>query len=93
MRVATIGKWAAGLVLAGLVETTSAATPNILFIITDDQDAQMGSLDYMPKLQDLLLKQGTHYTNNYCTVSLCCPSRVSLWTGKGMMITVYDCPC
>lgn len=54
---------------------------NIVFILTDDQDARMGSLDHMPKVQDLLIKHGTHYTRHYAPTALCCPARVSIWTG------------
>ena len=42
----------------------------------------MGSLDYMPKLQAHMIEEGTMYTKHFCTVSICCPSRVSLLTGK-----------
>lgn len=56
--------------------------PNVVFILSDDQDAQMNSLDYMPLLKKYLLDEGTHFRKHYCTVALCCPSRVSLWTGK-----------
>ena len=56
--------------------------PNIVFILTDDQDLHMNSLSYMPYLEKHLLEQGTYFRRHYCTVALCCPSRVSLWTGK-----------
>lgn len=56
--------------------------PNVLFILTDDQDLHMNSLDYMPHLKKHLIDRGTSFTRHYCTVALCCPSRVSLWTGK-----------
>ena len=56
--------------------------PNIIFILTDDQDQHMSSLDFMPHLQEHLVKEGTTFSHHYCTVALCCPSRVSLWTGK-----------
>ena len=56
--------------------------PNVVFVMTDDQDAKMNSLDYMPAVQSHLFKKGTHYQKHYCTVAWCCPSRVSLWTGK-----------
>lgn len=52
------------------------------FIFTDDQDAKLNSLDYMPSVRKHLLDEGTHFQDHYCTVALCCPSRVSLWTGK-----------
>ncbi|KAF2106098.1 arylsulfatase [Lophiotrema nucula] len=60
----------------------SAGKPNIVFILADDQDAKLNSLDYMPNLQKQLVQKGTHFRKHYCTVAWCCPSRVSLWTGK-----------
>ena len=59
-----------------------ASRPNILFILTDDQDVQMGSLSFMPRVKEHLIDQGLKFDRHYCTVALCCPSRVSLWTGK-----------
>ncbi|KAI6789387.1 Arylsulphatase [Hortaea werneckii] len=56
--------------------------PNMIFILTDDQDLHMDSLLYMPCLQEHLVKKGTSYDRHYCTVALCCPSRASLLTGK-----------
>ncbi|KAI2602206.1 alkaline-phosphatase-like protein [Hypoxylon sp. NC1633] len=56
--------------------------PNIVFILTDDQDLHMNSLDYMPFVQKHLLDHGTLFRRHFCTTALCCPSRVSLWTGK-----------
>jgi arylsulfatase A-like enzyme len=56
--------------------------PNIIFILTDDQDLHMDSLSYMPHLKTHISERGTTFTKHYCTVALCCPSRVSLWTGK-----------
>jgi arylsulfatase A-like enzyme len=59
-----------------------AKQPNIIFILTDDQDKHMDSLSYMPFLKKHLVDKGTSFDRHYCTVALCCPSRVSLWTGK-----------
>lgn len=56
--------------------------PNIVFILTDDQDLHLDSLSYMPQLKKHITDQGTSFSRHYCTVALCCPSRVSLWTGK-----------
>lgn len=56
--------------------------PNIVFVLTDDQDLHMQSLDYMPFVQQHLIDQGTSFRKHFCTTALCCPSRVSLWTGK-----------
>ncbi|KAK8212924.1 hypothetical protein M8818_003089 [Zalaria obscura] len=59
-----------------------ASKPNIVFILTDDQDLHMNSLAHMPHLKKHLLDEGTFFQRHYCTVALCCPSRVNLWTGK-----------
>ncbi|KAI0009035.1 alkaline-phosphatase-like protein [Xylariaceae sp. FL0662B] len=56
--------------------------PNVVFILTDDQDAQLSSLNYMPLVKKHLLDQGTYFSRHYCTTAICCPSRVTLWTGK-----------
>lgn len=56
--------------------------PNFVFIITDDQDLHLGSMDYMPLTKKHMGEQGTFYKQHYCTISICCPSRVSLLTGK-----------
>ncbi|KAI1272988.1 arylsulfatase-like protein [Xylaria sp. FL0933] len=56
--------------------------PNMIFILTDDQDLHMQSLDYMPFVKEHLVGHGTSFRKHFCTTALCCPSRVSLWTGK-----------
>lgn len=55
---------------------------NVVFILSDDQDAAMDSVLYMPLLRKHLAEQGTTFTNHFTTTAICCPSRVSLWTGK-----------
>ena len=56
--------------------------PNIVFILTDDQDVHLDSLKFMPYVQKHLLNQGTYFSKHYCTTAVCCPSRATLWTGK-----------
>ncbi|KAH9996636.1 arylsulfatase-like protein [Xylariaceae sp. FL0662B] len=56
--------------------------PNIVFILTDDQDLHMQSLEYMPFVRKHLIDRGTFFRRHFCTTALCCPSRVTLWTGK-----------
>ncbi|RYP60222.1 hypothetical protein DL769_008211 [Monosporascus sp. CRB-8-3] len=56
--------------------------PNFVFIITDDQDLLLDSLDYQPLLKRHITDQGTTFSKHYCTISICCPSRVSLLTGR-----------
>ncbi|CAK7216017.1 hypothetical protein SCUCBS95973_002662 [Sporothrix curviconia] len=74
-----------GDVLEEIVEKHHAAghkQPNFVFIITDDQDLHMNSLDYLPFVKKHLRDRGTTYQRHFCTTAVCCPSRVSLWTGK-----------
>ncbi|KAI8357724.1 alkaline-phosphatase-like protein [Mortierella sp. GBAus27b] len=56
--------------------------PNFLVILTDDQDLRMNSLDYLPLVKKYLRDEGTEFTNYYTTTAMCCPSRVSLWSGQ-----------
>ncbi|RDW80161.1 arylsulfatase-2 [Coleophoma cylindrospora] len=59
-----------------------AKQPNVVFFLTDDQDVHLSSLDYMPFVKRHLLDKGTYFSRHYCTTAVCCPSRVTLWTGK-----------
>jgi arylsulfatase A-like enzyme len=56
--------------------------PNIVFVLTDDQDLHMNSLDYLPLIKKHLINEGTLYKRHYCTTAICCPARVSLLTGR-----------
>jgi len=66
----------------GIPHHHATKRPNIVFILTDDQDIKLNSLDYVPLIKKHLLDRGTLYKKHFCTTALCCPSRVSLWTGK-----------
>src|SRR4051794_7686478 len=63
-------------------QTTGKQQPNILFIITDDQDLELNSTSYTPLTLKHLRDKGTTFQNHFVTTALCCPSRVSLWTGR-----------
>ncbi|XP_043230612.1 extracellular sulfatase Sulf-1-like [Amphibalanus amphitrite] len=55
--------------------------PNIVIIMTDDLDVELGSLNYMPKLRRLLQDEGVTFRHGYVSTPLCCPSRSSYLTG------------
>lgn len=62
--------------------TNSTGRPNIIMIMTDDQDRRLGSTDYQTSLHTLLMDKGTEFTNHYTTQALCCPARSSFLRGQ-----------
>jgi N-acetylglucosamine-6-sulfatase len=58
----------------------SQMPPNIVFVLTDDQDA--GSLKYMPKVREQLVEKGTTFENGILTLPVCCPSRATMLRGQ-----------
>src|SRR5215207_9233074 len=54
--------------------------PNILLVLTDDQD--VGSVSEMPNVQSQLVDRGTTYDRAFVTTPLCCPSRASILRGQ-----------
>lgn len=42
----------------------------------------MNSMDFMPNVRDKLGRNGVTFQKHYCTSAFCCPSRISLMTGK-----------
>jgi arylsulfatase A-like enzyme len=82
----------AGAMLATSVFGTSvfAEKPNILFIFSDDHAAQSISaygINHLTKLAptpniDRIAEEGVLFKNNFCTNSICAPSRACVLTGK-----------
>ncbi|KAM0227199.1 hypothetical protein ACHAPO_011736 [Fusarium lateritium] len=68
--------------VAGVAVASKPSKPNIILILTDDQDVHMQSMDYMPLLKKYMADKGTMYQRHYCTTAVCCPARVSIMTGK-----------
>jgi N-acetylglucosamine-6-sulfatase len=60
--------------------TAQPATPNIIFILTDDLNANL--IEFMPNLKQQLVAQGTTLKNFFVNVSLCCPSRANILRGQ-----------
>lgn len=53
--------------------------PNVIVIMTDDQNESMEGLPYT---QALLGSTGTTFRNSYVSFPLCCPSRATFLTGQ-----------
>jgi N-acetylglucosamine-6-sulfatase len=73
---------AAGRPASGRDARATPARPNILLILTDDLDLELGGFDAMPRVQRLVAGPGTTFSSFFVPISLCCPSRASLLLGR-----------
>jgi N-acetylglucosamine-6-sulfatase len=86
-RVFVVARWSwlAAILTAGLWPPASALAapvgkPNIVFILSDDEDIKIHA--YMPKTKALLENRGTTFDNFFVTYSFCCPSRTTILRGQ-----------
>ncbi|KAM7347730.1 N-acetylglucosamine-6-sulfatase-like isoform 1-T1 [Cochliomyia hominivorax] len=56
--------------------------PNIILILTDDQDVILNGLHPMRNVINLLGTEGAIFENAFTTSPMCCPSRASLLSGQ-----------
>ena len=63
-----------------LREAEASTRPNILFVLTDDQDPD--SLARMDKVQSRLVDEGVRFTRSFVTTPTCCPSRATFLRGQ-----------
>lgn len=70
----------------------AAVKPNIVFILTDDQDIRLdgrsttytsiGSLASMPVTRQRLIQRGASADNMFVNTPICCPSRTEFFSGR-----------
>ena len=64
--------------------------PNIVFILTDDQDrilgehdyTELGSLQVMKNVQSELIAKGAFFEHFHVNTPICCPSRTEFFSGR-----------
>src|SRR5436309_12956646 len=59
----------------------ASGRPNFVFILTDDQDLLLHSMDFMPRTRELIAQKGMTFEQDFVPLSLCCPSRSTILTG------------
>ena len=64
------------------VTITSSRKPNIVLIVTDDQDVTMNGVKPMVAAKKLIADLGVDFKNAFATTPICCPSRASILTGR-----------
>lgn len=65
-----------------VVSDGAAPQPNVLFVLTDDQDIYMDGAKHQPKIQKLLAEEGVTLVNQFVSTPVCCPSRGGMLTGR-----------
>ena len=69
-----------GATLARETPPTQPEKPNIVVVMTDDQD--VASLKYMPRVQKLLIDKGMTFKEQTAVFPLCCPVRAAYLSGQ-----------
>lgn len=64
----------------GRIRTANGERPNVLLVLTDDQEA--ASIAHMPKVQQDLVASGVTFDAAFAATSLCCPSRLNILRGQ-----------
>lgn len=68
--------------ISAIAAASASVKPNIVFLLSDDQDRKLGSMDFMETLQNEMIAKGLEASNHFTTSAQCCPSRVTLLRGQ-----------
>ena len=60
----------------------SCRQPNMILLLTDDQDLMLGGNEPMPYTRNLISTGGARLNNFFVNTPVCCPSRATILTGK-----------
>eukprot|EP01083_Nonionella_stella_P013728 38622_1 len=74
--------WSRLLICLSFILKSYHCKPNIIFILTDDQDITLGGMNGMKKTQDRIVKNGLTFTNSFVSSPICCVSRSSIMSGQ-----------
>jgi arylsulfatase A-like enzyme len=72
---------ASSLIGTATAESPAVEAPNVLIIISDDQDTGTFTRDLMPNVFGELVDKGVLFQRAYVATGLCCPSRAEILTG------------
>jgi hypothetical protein len=67
---------------SGSSSHTAKAKANIVFLLTDDQDRQLGSMAVLPSVEKYVTGRGVNVSNMFVNTPICCPSRSTLFSGR-----------
>ena len=56
--------------------------PNIVVILVDDLEVNLGTTDFLPKINELLIDQGLSFGQFFTPTTVCCPSRITFLRGQ-----------
>ncbi len=76
----TVALLGGGGITAPSARSARPGRPDIIVVVTDDQ--HIGTLDWMPVLDDYIERRGIRFSRAMVPTSVCCPSRASLFTGE-----------
>lgn len=75
-------EWTSLTWLTLLVLAAASDLPNIVYVMTDDQDMELGGLTPMKHVRKLLGDQGAVGEAFYIATPICCPSRTETLSGR-----------